>query len=373
MRPRPAVSAFALSGSVVVVATGVVVTALDAELDVLASVVRVAVVVVVAVVLVALVAGPGVVDAGCTACVATGAPDEQAATSAIAPSPASSARTRSPASGRDRARIGTSRPYRATRNDCGRAGAVPLPCDPVPIATILAIAGVLAVAAYAQGISGFGFSLLSVPVVSALTTTSRAVIIVALTSEVASLRVAATNHEHIDWSAVRRVGIGTLVGLPFGLFVLEHAGNRPLKLIVGVVVLALAIALAVGVKIARPSTRADLVSGFACGVLTTSTGTNGPPVVIGLHSRQLEPSAFRATATTIFVLTGAIGVVLFVARGLIDHSSVAAAAIGVPGIVIAGWFAERTARTLDRARFARIVLVLLFVSATSAIIGALVG
>lgn len=240
-------------------------------------------------------------------------------------------------------------------------------------ATVLAIALVLAVAAYAQSISGFGFSLLSVPFVAALTTTSRAVIVVALTSEVASLRVAASNHEHIDWPAVRRVGVAALAGMPIGLWVLVHAGNRPLKLIVGVVVLALAAAFAKGVNIARPSTRADLLAGFVCGLLTTSTGTNGPPVVIGLHSRQLEPSAFRATATTIFVIIGAIGVGLFVQRGLVDHESVVAAAAGVPGIVVAGWFAERTARSLDRARFARVVLVLLFISAGSAIFGALVG
>ena len=249
----------------------------------------------------------------------------------------------------------------------------PLPCPPVPAATVLLIALVLSIAAYAQGISGFGFSLLSVPFVAALTTTSRAVIIVALTSEVASLRVAATNHTHIDWAAVRRVGAGTLVAMPFGLLVLEHAGNRPLKFVVGVVVLVLAVVLASGVRVGGPSLRADLMTGVACGLLTTSTGTNGPPVVIGLHSRQLEPSAFRATATTIFVLTGAVGVLLFISRGLVDRHSVLAAALGVPGIVVAGWFAERTARTLDRARFARVVLVLLFVSAGSAIVGAIVG
>ena len=60
----------------------------------------------------------------------------------------------------------------------------------------------------------------------------------------------------------------------------------------------LAVALALQFRITATGMAVDLISGFFSGVLSTITGTNRPPLVIGLSGRRLPAAQQRATLST---------------------------------------------------------------------------
>ena len=168
-----------------------------------------------------------------------------------------------------------------------------------------------------------------------------------------------------------RILVATLAGMPLGWRVLEHVGARSLKLIVGVVVGALAILLALKVRIRSTGPGVDLVSGFFSGVLATSTGTNGPPLVLGLSGQRLPAAQLRATLSTCLAIDNVVVFGALLVTGRIDSVVVRSVAASLPVLLLAWWIGNRIFGRLDQHRYERIVIVLLLVSAAIAIFSAL--
>jgi hypothetical protein len=114
-----------------------------------------------------------------------------------------------------------------------------------------------------------------------------------------------------------------------------------------------------------------VTAGFTAGILSTSTGTSGPPIVIALSAKQLEPAVFRATISAIFLVQGAAALVAFAIGGQITRDAVSVALAGLPGVITGSLVGERGFRRLDVPTFRRVVLGMLFVSGVVALFGAL--
>jgi len=126
-----------------------------------------------------------------------------------------------------------------------------------------------------------------------------------------------------------------------------------------------------GLDLSGAGPRIDWAAGAVAGVLTTSLSTNGPPLVFLLQGRRLPPERFRATITTIFLVTGIVGLAGRAAVGGFTRDvGVAILVAPVPlGLGILGGLQLR--RFLHGDRFRKVVLVLLLAAAISAIAAAL--
>jgi uncharacterized membrane protein YfcA len=228
----------------------------------------------------------------------------------------------------------------------------------------------VAVASAAQTLSGFGYALIATPLVAVLVGPKEAV--VGLT--VAGLLLVAQLASRDRGSVVRRVvlivTLAAFVGMPLGLLVLERADERTLTLRIAVAVIAFALLLWRGLRLPeRPAT--DAVAGFTAGILSTSTGTSGPPIVIALSTKDLLPAQFRSTISTIFLIQGAVSLIGFAAVGRITSDALSVALAAIPGVVVGSIVGERGFRRLDRERFRRVVLAMLLISGVVALIAAL--
>jgi uncharacterized membrane protein YfcA len=175
---------------------------------------------------------------------------------------------------------------------------------------------------------------------------------------------------HVDRPTVRVVSIAAIVGMPLGLLVLVHADDRVLTLAIAGAVLAFSLLLWRGARL--PAGRGtDVAAGVTAGILSTSTGTSGPPIVIALSAKELEPAAFRATISAIFLVQGSAALVLFAIGGQITRDAVSVALAGLPGVVAGSIVGERGFRRLDTLTFRRVVLGMLFLSGVVALVGAL--
>ena len=109
------------------------------------------------------------------------------------------------------------------------------------------------------------------------------------------------------------------------------------------------------------------------GVLATSIGVNGPPLVAVYHGRGFAPAAFRATASAVFFVTGVVAAVLLVGAGAMSADgwwALLPGLLALPvGWLVGDWLHHRT----DPERFRNLVLVLLVVAALTAGAEAVVG
>lgn len=225
-------------------------------------------------------------------------------------------------------------------------------------------------AAFNQAVSGFGFALIAVPLVSLATSAAHAVVIVSLVGLPVTIVMAARHHHHVDRRAVRALLAASLAGMPLGLVVLTLVSDGVLRVVIGAAVLVLATFVAVELPIGRAARVVDVMSGFASGVLATSTGTNGPPLVFGLRARGLSAQQFRSTISVLFAVSGVVSLFGFVVTRHVDAVALGHATVALPFVGL-GWFVgDRVAPRVAERAFHRLIVALLYASALSAMVSA---
>jgi hypothetical protein len=187
---------------------------------------------------------------------------------------------------------------------------------------------------------------------------------------VASTRNTLAARGDIDRRVARNMILAAMAGMPLGLFVLEVVSDTALRLTIGISVALAATLIAAGFEIWRGTLATDLVTGFISGVLNTSVGTNGPAVVIGLRAHRFGITRFRGTMALVFIASGAIAIALFAVRGRITGLDLLVVGAALPVQFLAASIGDRVGRLLTGHRFNRMVIGLLYASATAAIITA---
>lgn len=240
-------------------------------------------------------------------------------------------------------------------------------------AQFVGVVCVVGFAAMVQSISGFGFSLVVVPLMSTFLAPQTAVVIASLIGLSSSTVIAWRERGHADAKVARRLMLAATAGMPAGLVVFVTVPADGLRVLLGTVVLVAAWVLARGFTLDHSSVRDEWLLGAVSGVLNTSVSTNGPPLVFLLAARGYLPAVFRATISRVFAVSGVISVTMFVAAGKVEsrHALVALACIPVVfAMQVAGWFVSRH---VHGERFRVLVLSLLVGSGASAVIAALAG
>jgi len=230
---------------------------------------------------------------------------------------------------------------------------------------------VVLIASLVQSTTGFGFSLLAVPLLSLAIPTEVAVVAAATLGTLTSSAQAFGERSHGDRPTIARMLLGAAVGAPFGLLLLTMATNRQLKFGLAAVIIAFLIINLRGITIERGSRAVDLVAGTISGVLNTSLSTNGPPLVMALHARHLAPSVFRATISAVFAGTGVITVGLFLVSGHYGAEERELLLVAIPTMVIGYWIGARLRPRIDPPRFRQAVMALLLATAVITLAGAL--
>jgi uncharacterized membrane protein YfcA len=193
-----------------------------------------------------------------------------------------------------------------------------------------------------------------------------AVAVTSLLALVNSAALARTAWRHIPFATVGPMLAGSFAGMPAGLVVLLLAPDDALRLAVAGSTLLLTAALALGLRIGDRHLPSELGVGMIAGILSTSTGTNGPPVVLYLQGREHPPIEFRAALAAFFTLSGAVSLIVLSASGVITADALVLSAAGLPAVVVGSLLGHWLAPRIDPARFRTMVFVLLVVSAAVA-------
>jgi uncharacterized protein len=223
------------------------------------------------------------------------------------------------------------------------------------------------VAAGVQGASGFGFAVLAAPLYLLFVEPARAVQLIILMTTALSAVVLRGLRRAIAPLLLLRLMLGCLAGLPLGLFGFAFGDPRAVRTIIGAMILAFALLLA----LARRSIRRrgsglfgmtpgrDLAAGVVSGVATALVGMSGPPVLIYLMLAGTPLGMLRATLLAFFALCYAATATVHAATVGIPPPTWAAAAILLPFAFLGGLAGRRLGDRLGENVLAALAIGLL--------------
>ena len=103
--------------------------------------------------------------------------------------------------------------------------------------------------------------------------------------------------EHIRPWKVLPLVVGSMVGIPLGLLILDRIDPEALKIFVATVVIGASLILyfAPQMRVGGSSPASPVAAGVLSGILRAGTSMGGPPVVLYTLSREQETEEFRGT------------------------------------------------------------------------------
>jgi uncharacterized membrane protein YfcA len=239
------------------------------------------------------------------------------------------------------------------------------------VAQLIVVATAIFVAAFMQVLSGFGFALLSMPIMTLAVPVQQAVVISTLLGCLSTSWQAWHLRANAIRPLVKRLSLAAFAGMPLGLFILNVVSDKTLKLTLGIAVLVATALLMAHINLKHAGPALDVGVGFVSGVLNTSLSTNGPPLVFGLQARHLEADEFRATISMVFAFSNIVGIALFAIDGKFTTDGVKAALIALPAWFVGQALAWPIRRHVQGERFRTLVLSMLTIAGISTIYFAL--
>jgi len=235
--------------------------------------------------------------------------------------------------------------------------------------TPLVLAGIAAavcLAGFVQGILGFGFGLVSMAIIPMLIGVKGAVPLVAVFGGCVNATLLVRFWGSLDARAASPLLIGTVAGLPVGVYLLRSLDPAVLFIALGVVVGAWVLnALRPGTKHAELGARSGGVLGVISGVLGGAFASGGPPAVVWISSKPWGPGQLRATLLAGFVIIAIGQWSLFGATGMLGLDEFKTAAICLPAAGVGSFLGARVGDRIEPAKFKRMMIIALAVVAAN--------
>lgn len=231
------------------------------------------------------------------------------------------------------------------------------------------IATIVFVAATQQVLSGFGFALIVMPLLTLLLGVKTAAPLVALTGLTLYAANVLRYRRAVDLRRVARLGAGSLLGVPVGVWALGAVDERLVKGVLGVILVVYALytlARPAGLRLHSPHW--IYPAGFMAGCLGGAYNTPGPPVIVYGRLRGWPRDEFRAVLQAFFLVNGVLVVTSHLFAGNVTAEVLrlyppAVVAMGA-GVLVG----DRVDRRVSQGRFAGLVAAMILIMGASLVI-----
>ena len=164
------------------------------------------------------------------------------------------------------------------------------------------IGGILFLAAFTQGLSGFGVALVAMALLPNLIGIKNAIALVALVGFCVDLGVLLRYWRSLEFEKVLPLILASLVGVPFGIFLLRGLDEKLALAILGMILVGYSLYALLGLRLPTLKSKAWAYgAGFFGGVLGGAYNTPGPPVIMYASCQDWEPDVFKGNLQSFFV------------------------------------------------------------------------
>jgi uncharacterized protein len=223
----------------------------------------------------------------------------------------------------------------------------------------------VAMAAFVQGYSGFGFGIVTMACLALLRTplesAAAIVSLIAVVTVVALARLSWRDGK-IVWRQVALIFAGALLGVPLGYVFLMKFGNQPIGRVgLGVVLVGFCLAL---LSAHRTTVRLPqflgVPIGWLSGFISGAFVSGGPPLVLYLYAQAEDPRTMKPTIQVIFLAMCLMRLVAVAFRGVLARPGVMmTAVVSIPLALAMLALGHYLSHRASSAVFTRVVQVLI--------------
>lgn len=221
-----------------------------------------------------------------------------------------------------------------------------------------------ALAGLARGFSGFGAALIFIPLASALLGPRVAAPLLLVVDNILAAPLIPAAWRQASRREVATLAAGTLVGAPFGAWLLLHGDPVTLRWAMSALALAMLGLLASGWRYrGTPSGSASLGVGLAAGLCSGAVQMGGPPVVAYWLGGAIPANRVRANIVLFFAASGAISAAVYLLGGLLTVEVLRLALVVGPAYGAGLWAGSRLFGLASERLFRGICFALIAIAA----------
>ena len=245
-----------------------------------------------------------------------------------------------------------------------------------PLEWLLATIAVTAASALQTAI-GAGLGLVAAPVLILILASETAIHTAIVLNLVISLLFIRSESEQVAWAVTSWLCVGTVVGVPLGVWTLRWMDLDTLQVVAGVCVLLAGAQLALirlrhrGVQRGAWTAMSAGIAGSISGSMTGAMAIPGPAALWQLSRSGVSPSAVRASLRAQFCVAYTLSLLVHVVFGLDWTALMQTLALLSPGVLIGALLGTRIKRWLSEQALAMALLIILFAMGGSLLLSGL--
>jgi uncharacterized membrane protein YfcA len=210
---------------------------------------------------------------------------------------------------------------------------------------------VIALASCLHSATGFGFSILAVPLLLLLHDPLTAVQINLIIAVVLSVAMVPRVRGDVDYTLLKRLVLSGLVGVPLGMALILYVRPVQLKLIIAVLTLVFLAVLLMQVRFERNRSR-DAMCGALAGAFTSAVGMGGVPLLVYFAGARLPKAVVRATVVAFFVFAYGLSLAMQLwsahGSGRVIWFSLSLVPVALLGVACGNWLFVRISQRAFR-------------------------
>lgn len=235
--------------------------------------------------------------------------------------------------------------------------------------TFLLIGTILFLASFNQGLTGFGFALTSIPLISLIVGIKYAVPLGAIAGFVVNVLLSVQLRKSIDFKSLRFLYVGSFIGIPIGVLLLSKADPELFQRILGIVILLFVVMSFTNfIKPISLNLKWGYIFGLFSGMLGGAFNTNGPPVLIYFYLTGKGKVEQKSAITGFFIVASILIITMHAITGLSSKAIFIDALKFLPFIVSGYFLGSSLFKKISSEFYSKIILGFLFVVALMLII-----
>ncbi len=220
---------------------------------------------------------------------------------------------------------------------------------------------ILFLAAFTQGLTGFGFALVSIPLLSIVMDIKIAIPLGAICGLIVNIYLTVRLRKHINFSEIKYLILGAVIGIPLGSYYLKTADPSYVKLFLGIVVLLFVFSISFDIiKHYKLNEQWGIIFGLFSGLLGGAFNANGPPILIYLQLKNLDKNTHKASIAGFFIVASIIIVLDHAITGISNSAIFFTFLEQLPFVVIGLLLGDFLFLKISTKVFHKIVIACLF-------------
>ncbi len=210
---------------------------------------------------------------------------------------------------------------------------------------------------------GLGDALLALPFLTMTIGLQQATPLLALSGLTLAICLMGSGYKHIRWREAAKLVLGSLCGVPIGVWLLAHTDKIWMQGVVGVVIALIALYNLLKPSLSEIGTDTSApVFGFIGGILGGAFNTSAPPVVLYGTKRKWSPQAFVGMMQAFYLPTDVFVITGHISSGLLNETVMGYYLWCLPLLLLAVYVGHNIKKRIMVEKFQKGIFVIILVA-----------